>query len=158
MKNKTKTNVMRLLDQAGIPYNVYQYEADPSLNGIEVAAMIKRDPAVVFKTLVTIGISDNYYVFMIPVASELNLKKAAKLLGEKSISMLPTKDLLALTGYVHGGCSPLGMKRIFKTYIDDSALSLDSIIFNAGKIGLQVEVALPLLSEILSYELANLLK
>ena len=134
-----KTNVMRLLEQAKIPYNAHCYVDTDAISGVEVARVLGEDPDRVFKTLVTVGRPRQYYVFMIPVACELDLKKAAAAVGEKSIVMLPAKELLPLTGYVHGGCSPVGMKKFFPTVIHASAENFPSIMFSAGKIGYQVE-------------------
>lgn len=135
-----KTNVMRLLDQKKIKYNHYSYIDTPATNGVEVANLLNQDERTVFKTLVTVGKSKANYVFVIPVAEELNLKEAAKAVGEKSIEMLKSKDLLPLTGYIHGGCSPIGMKKRFTTVVDSIALNYENIIFSAGKIGYQVEM------------------
>lgn len=134
-----KTNVMRLLEQVGIHYLPHTYVGTGAVSGTEVASVLSQDPAVTFKTLVTQGKPKQYYVFMIPVACELDLKKAAAAVGEKSISMLPQKELLPLTGYVHGGCSPIGMKKQFRTVIHISAADLPAFMFSAGKIGYQVE-------------------
>ena len=137
-----KTNVMRLLDAANIPYNSYTYDgAGGALSGLEVATALGQDPEQVYKTLVTVGASGKNYVFVIPVGSELNLKKAAQAVKEKKIEMLKAKDLLPLTGYVHGGCSPIGMKKLFPTVLDESVILFDTIIFSAGKIGFQVELS-----------------
>ena len=136
-----KTNVMRLLDQKKIKYNHYSYIDTPATNGVEVAKLLGQDKRKVFKTLVTVGKSKANYVFVIPVAEELNLKSAAKSVGEKSIEMLKSKDLLPLTGYIHGGCSPIGMKKRFTTVLDSTALDYENIIFSAGKIGYQVEMS-----------------
>lgn len=136
-----KTNVMRLLDQKKIKYNHYSYIDTPATNGVEVAELLGQDERRVFKTLVTVGKSKANYVFVIPVAEELNLKSAAKAVGEKSIEMLKSKDLLPLTGYIHGGCSPIGMKKRFTTVLDSTALDYENIIFSAGKIGYQVEMS-----------------
>ena len=141
-KEKTeKTNVMRLLEQKGIPYTPHDYRASGAVGGTEVAAALGEDPARVFKTLVTVGASGGYYVFVIPVAEELDLKKAAKAVGEKSIAMLPQKELLPLTGYLHGGCSPIGMKKPFPTVLHASAADCESIYASAGKIGYQVQLS-----------------
>jgi Cys-tRNA(Pro)/Cys-tRNA(Cys) deacylase len=134
-----KTNVMRILDQKKIDYNEYFY-GDTPISGVEVAKVLNQDEKHVYKTLVTVSKSKKYYVFMIPVAEELDLKKCAKSVNEKSIDMLPQKELLPLTGYVHGGCSPIGMKKQFKTTINDTALNQDTIIFSAGRVGYQVEL------------------
>lgn len=136
-----KTNVMRMLDKAKITYNHYSYADTDAISGSEVAHALNQDPNRVFKTLVTVAKSGNHYVFMLPVEKELDLKKAAHSVGEKSVEMLKSKELLPLTGYIHGGCSPIGMKKFFKTVIDKSALNFDTIIFSAGKIGYQVEVS-----------------
>lgn len=153
-----KTNVMRLLDQAGIQYNHYCYVDTDAISGVEVAAAMNQPEERVFKTLVTVAASKQYYVFVIPVAEELNLKKAAAAVGEKSIEMLKQKDLLPLTGYIHGGCSPIGMKKQFKTTIHETAANYDTIIFSAGKIGYQVEVAPNDLKAIVDYQMKDVIK
>ena len=141
-KNKEeKTNVMRTLEQKKIPYTAFSYDPNGPLDGVSVAASLGQDPAAVFKTLVTKGAGGAYYVFDIPVAENLDLKKAARAVGEKSIVMLPQKELLPLTGYVHGGCSPVGMKKQFPTVFHETAELFDTICVSAGKIGAQVEVA-----------------
>ena len=141
-KNKEeKTNVMRTLEQKKIPYTPHTYDPNGPIDGVSVAQALGQDPACVFKTLVTRGASGGYYVFDIPVAENLDLKKAAKAVGEKSIAMLPQKELLPLTGYVHGGCSPVGMKKQFPTVFHETAELFDTICVSAGKIGAQVEVA-----------------
>lgn len=147
---------MRVLDAAKISYNRYSYDAKEALSGLEVAACLKQNPAQVFKTLVTCGKSREHYVFLIPVGEELDLKKAAKACGEKSVEMVKSKELLPLTGYIHGGCSPVGMKKFFKTFIDLSASSFETIIFSGGKIGFQVEVSLADLAEVIDFSLAEL--
>ena len=152
-----KTNVMRLLDGMGISYTPRSYPADGSVpSGVEAARLMGEDPSHVFKTLVTQGASRRYYVFVIPVAEELSLKKAAAAVGEKSIAMLKSKDLLPHTGYVHGGCSPIGMKKQFVTTIDKSAEHFDKIMFSAGKIGYQVEVSLADLKKVIRYQLGDI--
>ncbi|WP_428047133.1 Cys-tRNA(Pro) deacylase [Candidatus Proelusimicrobium excrementi] len=151
-----KTNVMRVLDAAEITYKHYSYDAKEALSGTEVAACLKENPAQVFKTLVTCGKSRAHYVFLIPVAEELDLKKAAKACGEKSVEMVKSKELLPLTGYIHGGCSPVGMKKFFKTFIDSSASAFETIIFSGGKVGFQVEVSLADLAEVIEFSLAEL--
>ena len=135
-----KTNVCRLLDAAGVSYTLRTYEPDPSKSGTEIASILGEDPDRVFKTLVTVGRTGTHYVFVIPVNEELNLKKAASVAGEKSIEMIRQKELLPLTGYVHGGCSPFGMKKLFKTYLHETAMLFDAIFVSAGKVGFQVEV------------------
>ena len=140
-KNKEeKTNVMRTLDQKKIPYTAFSYNPDGPIDGVSVAAETGLDAASVFKTLVTKGASGAYYVFDIPVAENLDLKKAAKAVGEKSIAMLPQKELLPLTGYVHGGCSPVGMKKQFPTVFHETVNDLELVAVSAGKIGHQVQV------------------
>lgn len=139
-KKEEKTNVMRLLDQKKINYKEYRYECDSAISGDEVAKSLNQDPKHVFKTLVTTNGKNKYFVFMVPVCGELNLKKAAKAVGEKSIEMIKSKDLLGLTGYIHGGCSPIGMKKLFTTTVDITAKNYDTIIFSGGKIGYQVEI------------------
>lgn len=140
-KNKEeKTNVMRTLDQKKIPYTAFSYDPNGPIDGVSVAAEVGLDAAGVFKTLVTKGASGAYYVFDIPVAENLDLKKAAKAVGEKSIAMLPQKELLPLTGYVHGGCSPVGMKKQFPTVFHETVNDLELVAVSAGKIGHQVQV------------------
>lgn len=153
-----KTNVMRILDSKKIKYNNYSYVNTDAISGVDVAAAIGADVNQVFKTLVTVGKTSNHYVFVVPVQKELDLKKAAKAVNEKSIEMLKQKDLLPLTGYIHGGCSPIGMKKFFKTTIDASAKQFQTIIFSAGKIGYQVEVTLEDLSKVIRYDLCDITK
>ena len=136
-----KTNVMRTLEQKKIAYTPHEYPADGPVDGVSVAAYLNQDPEHVFKSLVTKVAGGGYYVFDIPVAENLDLKKAAKAVGEKSIAMLPQKELLPLTGYVHGGCSPVGMKKQFPTVFHETVELFDTICVSAGKIGAQVEVA-----------------
>ena len=140
-KKEEKTNVMRTLEQKKIPYtaHTYPHEDGVAVDGVTVAQMLGQNPAAVFKTLVAKGASGGYYVFDIPVAETLDLKKAAKAVGEKSIAMLPSKELLPLTGYVHGGCSPVGMKKLFPTVFHETCLNQETIMVSAGKIGYQVE-------------------
>lgn len=141
MKKQEKTNVMRILDIKGIEYKFYNYVDSGVISGVDVAKVLNQDPDMVFKTLVTVGESGNHYVFMVPVKEELDLKKAAKAVKEKNIQMIKSKELLPLTGYIHGGCSPIGMKKEFPAVIDATAELFDTILFSAGKIGYQVEVA-----------------
>ena len=141
MGKQDKTNCMRVLESKKIPYTPHLYEADPSLSGEDIARILQEEPDQVFKTLVTEGKPRQYYVFVIPVSAELNLKKAAAAVGEKSISMIPQRDLLPLTGYVHGGCSPIGMKKRFPSYIHRSASGLERIFVSAGRVGCQVELS-----------------
>lgn len=135
-----KTNVMRVLEQKKIPYKAHFYADTEAVAGLEICAVLGEDPAQTFKTLVTVGKSGTNYVFVVPVDSDLDLKKAAEAVSEKNIEMIKNKELLPLTGYIHGGCSPIGMKKFFRTVIDDSALLFDTIYFSGGKIGYQVEV------------------
>lgn len=141
MGKQDKTNCMRVLESKKISYTPHLYEADPTLTGVDIAGILQEDPSQVFKTLVTTGRPQRYYVFVIPVNAELNLKKAASAVGEKSVSMIPQRDLLPLTGYVHGGCSPIGMKKRFPSYIHQSAAGLSRIFVSAGRVGCQVELA-----------------
>ena len=149
MKQAEKTNVMRILDQAKIPYQSYSIPATGENSASDLARMLGEDPARVFKTLVTVGKSGNHYVFMVPAEKELHLKKAAAAVGEKSIEMIKAKDLLPLTGYIHGGCSPIGMKKFFRTVIHETAVSFETIFFSAGKIGYQVEIPFSSLQKVI---------
>lgn len=142
MESKSeKTNVMRILEGKKIAYESHTYEPDATKTGEEIAEILNEDPDKVFKTLVTQGKSGVYYVFVVPVREELDLKKAAKAAGEKSIDMIKQKELLPLTGYVHGGCSPIGMKKQFPTFIHETAADYDKIFVSAGKVGFQIEIA-----------------
>ena len=134
----TKTNAMRLLDQKKIEYEVKEIEDAEGLSGSQMALKAGENPEEVYKTLVTVGAKGAHYVFVVPVEKELDLKKAAKTVGEKSISMIHQKELLPLTGYIHGGCSPVGMKKFFRTVFDKSALSHERLYFSGGKVGVQV--------------------
>ena len=136
----TKTNAMRLLDQKKIEYEVKEIEDAEGLSGSQMALKADENPEEVYKTLVTVGAKGAHYVFVVPVEKELDLKKAAKTVGEKSISMIHQKELLPLTGYIHGGCSPVGMKKFFRTVFDKSALSHERIYFSGGKVGVQVRI------------------
>ena len=140
-KKETKTNAMRILDAAGVDHQIHVFEADGTMTGVEIAQMLGEEPEHVFKTLVTIGKSKEHYVFMVPVAEELDLKKAAKAAGEKSIEMVKSRELFDLTGYVHGGCSPLGMKKFFTTFIDETCVLFDTVLFSGGRIGTQIEMS-----------------
>lgn len=141
MADNVKTNVMRLLDQAGVAYIPHMYNPEQGIDGISVARQLGQNPDAVFKTLVTQGKSRAFYVFVIPVAATLNLKRAAAACGEKAVEMIPQKLLLPNTGYIHGGCSPMGMKKAYPTFVDETAQLFDSICVSAGKIGAQVELA-----------------
>lgn len=157
MKRKEeKTNAMRELEQKKIVFKTHSYVNTSAISGMEVASVLNEDPNYVFKTLVTIGKSGNHFVFLVPVNRELNLKKAAKTVGEKSISMVKQAELLSLTGYIHGGCSPVGMKKLFKTVIDESASSYDKIIFSGGKIGYQIETTLSELKKAVPFILGDI--
>lgn len=140
MKNNDKTNVMRTLDRKKIPYVSHTYKPDPAMSGSQIARLLNEDENKVFKTLVTQGKSGQYYVFVVPVGEELDLKKAAKAANEKAVSMIKQKELLPLTGYVHGGCSPVGMKKKFPAFIHETAGQYDKIFVSAGKVGYQVEL------------------
>ena len=140
-KKQRKTNVMRVLDAKKVPYQNYEYDdSDNMIDGVTVAHMTGKDPAMVYKTLVTVGKTGTHYVFVLPVNRELDLKKAAKSVGEKKIEMIPVRQIEAVTGYIKGGCSPVGMKRTYTTVFDISAKALPLIIFNGGKVGTQVEL------------------
>lgn len=156
--DKHKTNVMRILDNFKINYKHYSYTDTDAISGIEVATVLNQNPEQVFKTLVTVSKTKKYYIFVIPVAKELDLKKAAKSVNEKSIEMLKLKDLLPTTGYIHGGCSPIGMKKFFTTVIDETAKNFNTIIFSGGKIGYQVELSLNDLSKVIKYSTADITK
>lgn len=139
-KAKNKTNAMRLLDTKKIPYTTHTYECDEFIDAIQIADMLGLPYEKVYKTLVTQGSSKNYYVFVIPIAEELDMKKAAKSVGEKSVAMLHVKDINAVTGYIRGGCTAIGMKKQYVTRIEQSAQSLDKIIVSGGKLGMQLEL------------------
>lgn len=156
MAKAEKTNVMRLLDSKKIAYTMHFYGDTDAVSGTEVAAVLGEAPEKVFKTLVTVGRSKQHYVFIIPVEEELDLKKAAAACGEKNIEMIKAKELLPLTGYIHGGCSPVGMKKQFPTFMDESALLLDTVCVSAGKIGCQVELSPDALSEMIPLRFAEL--
>lgn len=151
-----KTNAMRMLDAAGIVYEVRRVETDGSMTGLELAQALGQDPEQVFKTLVTVGKSGEHYVFMVPVEAELDLKKAAASVGEKSVAMIRARELLPLTGYIHGGCSPLGMKKVFRTVIDETATLFETIMCSAGHVGWQVELSLADLQSLVNVEVADI--
>ena len=156
MKKQEKTNVMRILDQKKIDYKIHTYEN--AISGIEVADTLNEDYDKVFKTLVTVSNNKKNYVFLVPVDKELDLKKAAKSVNEKSIEMLKSANLLSLTGYIHGGCSPIGMKKQFKTIIDISSSNKDKIFISGGKIGYQIEIELNDLRKVIDFELQDITK
>ena len=158
-KKEDKTNVMRLLDKAKAAYTAHEYDhSDGAIDGEAVAKKLGQDPARVFKTLVTRGASCNYYVFVVPVCAELDLKKAAKSVGEKSVEMIHVADINKVTGYIRGGCSPLGMKKAYPTRIDASALGFDTIMVSAGRIGAQIELAPADLARLSGAEAADLVR
>lgn len=155
-KNEEKTNAIRILEQKKIDFAIHNYTDSGAVSGEELVAALNEDPNRVFKTLVTIGKSNNHYVFLVPVSAELDLKKAAGAVGEKNVEMIKSKDLLPLTGYVHGGCSPVGMKKFFKTVIDVTAENFETIMFSGGKIGLQVETSVKQLEKVISFSLKDI--
>ena len=154
-KKEEKTNVMRVLEQQGIPYTPPTYPPDGPIDGVSVASYLGQDVERVFKTLVTKGAGGSYYVFDVPVAENLDLKKAAKAVGEKSVAMIHQRELLPLTGYVHGGCSPVGMKKQFPTVFHETAALFDTICVSAGKVGAQVELAPQALLDLLGASTAD---
>lgn len=148
---EVKTNAMRLLDKQKHAYQVHTYphHDKEAVDGVSVAAMLNEDPAHVFKTLITQASSKACYVFVIPVAAELDLKKAAKAVNEKAVELIPVKNLLGVSGYIRGGCSPIGMKKLFPTVIHSSALDYETILFSGGQIGTQIEMAPQLLADLI---------
>ena len=140
-KSIPKTNAMRILEKEKIPYTMHTYEPGDQIDGVSVATKLGLPLEKVFKTLVTQGKSKDFYVFVIPVAEELNLKSAAAAVGEKSVEMIHVKDINKITGYIRGGCSPVGMKKQFKTVIHESAKALEQMIVSGGKIGFQIELS-----------------
>lgn len=158
MSNKAneKTNVMRILDGKKVCYNSYTYEPDATLSGEEIAEILHENPEYVFKTLITQGKTGQYYVFVVPVQAELDLKKAAKVVSEKSINMIKQKELLPLTGYVHGGCSPIGMKKYFPTYLHETAQTFEKIFVSAGRVGMQIELSPKDLQKVIRLEFADI--
>lgn len=159
MAKINKTNAMRILDKEKVVYEMKTYDAsDGKIDGISVAKKVGRDENEIFKTIVTIGQSKEIYVFVIPVNKEIDLKKAAKVAGEKKVDMLPLNDLLKVTGYIRGGCSPVGMKKLYKTFIEESAKSLSTIVFSGGKIGMQIEMNPNDLINVISAEYAHIVK
>ncbi|HIT44724.1 MAG TPA: Cys-tRNA(Pro) deacylase [Candidatus Aphodovivens excrementavium] len=154
--HEKKTNAIRELDAAGLPYQARYFDCPEALSGVEVARKLGIDPDRVFKTLVTQAKSGTYYVYMIPVACTLDLKKAAAVAGEKALAMIKSKELLPLTGYVHGGCSPIGMKKQFSTYLDETATLYETIYFSGGRIGCQLEMSPVDLERIVAINYADL--
>lgn len=151
-----KTNAIREMEAAGADFEARYFDCPEALSGVEVARLLDQDQDRVFKTLVTAGKSGDHFVFMIPVACELDLKKAARAVGEKSIAMIKSRELLPLTGYIHGGCSPVGMKKLFRTTIDETAELHDRIMFSGGRIGCQIETPLSELRRVVPVEVADL--
>ena len=157
MSTMEKTNVMRILDGKKLPYTPYHFECGEAVSGVEAARLMGIAEEHVYKTLVTVGKSKRYYVFVIPVAAELDLRKAARAVGEKAVEMIKAKELLPLTGYVHGGCSPIGMKKLFPTTVDASVRALERLVFSAGRIGYQVEMTLETLQKVVPAQVAELI-
>lgn len=151
-----KTNAMRILDQKKVAYKEHTLGINEAVSGVEAATLLGVDESLVFKTLVTVGKSLEHYVFVVPVASELDLKKAAACVNEKNVEMVKSKDLLPLTGYVHGGCSPVGMKKFFKTTFDESAQNVDRIFFSGGRIGFQIETTLSELKKAINFQVKDI--
>lgn len=154
--HERKTNAMRVLDAAGIAYESHTFSCEQALSGVEVARLLGLDPARVFKTLVTVGKSGEHHVFMVPVAEELDLRKAADAVGEKAVHMVKSKELLPLTGYVHGGCSPIGMRKAFNTTVDETAQLFDAITFSGGRLGCQLELPPDELARVVPFAYADL--
>ena len=158
MAKKVKTNAMRILDSNNIDYETHSYKTDGEhVDGITVANAIGRDVNQVYKTLVVQGHSKEYYVFVIPVDQNLDLKKAAKAAGEKNVEMIHVKDINKVTGYIRGGCSPVGMKKLYGTFVNETAQNLDTIIVSAGKIGYQIELKPADLQEVTNFEYADVI-
>ncbi len=155
-KRESKTNAMRILDAAHVDHVIHSVDATGEDTGVDIAHRAGEDPDHVFKTLVTQGKSGEHLVFMIPVACELDLKKAACAAGEKSVAMVRSRELFELTGYVHGGCSPLGMKKPFRTFIDETCILFDTILFSGGRIGTQIEMSFDDLANIIEIEAVDL--
>ena len=154
-----KTNVMRILDKEGVEYTAHEYpHGKEAVDGVSVARLLGQDPKCVFKTLVTKGAGGGYFVFVVPVAQELDLKKAAKAVGEKSVEMICVKDILKVTGYIRGGCSPVGMKKQYPTVFHESCLDNPNIIVSAGKIGYQIDLAPKALIEFTNGKCADIIK
>lgn len=154
-----KTNAMRILDTQKVSYEVLTYEnKDGKIDGVSVAEKVGKDPEEVYKTLVTQGASKALYVFVIPVTEELNLKKAAKAAGEKNLEMLPVKDIQKWTGYIRGGCSPVGMKKQYRTFLDESCQGLETMVVSAGKIGMQLVIKPTQLQEVTGAEFVDVIK
>lgn len=155
-KRESKTNAMRILDAAHVDHVIHSVDATGEDTGVDIAHRAGEDPDHVFKTLVTQGKSGEHFVFMIPVACELDLRKAARAAGEKSVAMVRSRELFELTSYVHGGCSPLGMKKPFRTFIDETCILFDTILFSGGRIGTQIEMSFDDLANIIEIEAVDL--
>ena len=155
-QKETKTNAMREIEAAGVPFESHLFPCEKALSGVEVANLLGQDPDQTFKTLVTVAKSGEHYVFMVPVEGELNLKKAASAAGEKSIAMIKSRELLPLTGYIHGGCSPLGMKKVFPTFIDETAILFDTIMYSGGRRGCQICSSLADLQKLVDVQTADI--
>ncbi|MBE6654622.1 MAG: Cys-tRNA(Pro) deacylase [Ruminococcaceae bacterium] len=153
-----KTNAMRKLSSMKIDYKEHYYVDTGAVAGVDIARVLGEAPAQVFKTLVTVGRSGAHYVFMVPVAEELDLKKAASAVGEKSVEMIKSKELLPLTGYIHGGCSPIGMKKFFRTTVHETAKNYETIFFSGGRIGFQIELAPEKLENVIKLEYADIIR
>lgn len=155
-KKESKTNAMRILDAAHVDHVIHSVDATGEDTGVDIAHRAGEDPDHVFKTLITQGKSGEHLVFMIPVACELDLRKAARAAGEKSVAMVRSRELFELTGYVHGGCSPLGMKKPFRTFVDETCILFDTILFSGGRIGTQIEMSFDDLANIIEIEAVDL--
>lgn len=153
-----KTNVMRILDSKNIKYEFFEYEQNPKLSGNDIAKMLNENPEATFKTLITQAKSKEYYAFLVPVNGELDLKKAASLVGEKNLEMIPQKDLLKVTGYVHGGCSPIGLKKDYQVSVDENCLNFDYIIFSGGHLGTQVKLKIDDFIDFVKPKIGNIKK
>lgn len=156
MKKETKTNAMRILEKNKIDFKEYLYDCEEFINGVAIAEKLNLPPEKTFKTLVTIGKSRNYFVFVIPVAKDLDLKAAAASVSEKSVEMIPVKDITSVTGYIRGGCSPIGMKKQFKTVFDSSAKEFDTISFSGGRRGVQIEASPIAVAKLINAEFADI--
>jgi Cys-tRNA(Pro)/Cys-tRNA(Cys) deacylase len=156
-KKEAKTNAIRILETMKIPYEARTYECDDFVDAAQIADKLGLDHAGMYKTITTVGKSGGYYVFVVPIDDEIDFKKAAKAVGEKSIAMLKSKELLGLTGYIHGGCSPIGMKKLFKTTIHKTAPDFDTILFSGGKIGFQVEIPFEDFKKVINVNTADII-
>lgn len=157
-KKENKTNAMRILETMMIPFETHTYECDEFIDGIQIADMLGLPHDKVFKTLVTVGASKNYFVFVIPIAEELDMKKAARSVGEKNVAMIPVKDINQVTGYIRGGCTAIGMKKQYVTRVAEEAILQDTIIVSGGRLGMQIELAPDSLLKATKAEYADLLK